>query len=88
MLLAEWSGGRLVRLSWVDNAEDETRFLIYRRRDNRKYRRIGRVGADATAFADTKVRNGRQYCYRVFAENNAGQSVSNEVCVRVESPVP
>jgi len=88
-LRAEWLGSDLVSLYWVDTSDDEREFLIYRRNDNKKYRRIAVVEADVVTFTERRRgRFGREYCYRVFARNPAGQSVSNEACVRAGSQLP
>ena len=88
-LRAEWLGGRSVSLYWLDNSDEEREFLIYRSVDSKKYRRIALVEADVTAFSEsTSGRRSRMYCYRVFAANQAGRSVSNEACVRVGPRLP
>jgi len=55
----------------------------------KKYHRIAVVDADVVAFAESRRgRSGREYCYRVFAQNQTGQSVSNEACVTIGSQLP
>ena len=36
---------------------------------------IGNPGQNVTTFTDTRARSGHEYCYRVFAQNDAGRSV-------------
>jgi hypothetical protein len=82
-LSADWLGGREVSLQWLDNSDNETRFVIYRRLGHRRYREVGEVGADTQSFTDDRAFWRGEYCYRILAENEVGQSVSNEACTTV-----
>lgn len=67
---------QIVTLRWVDNADNETAFYIYRRTVNPdgSWISIGSVGANVTSFIDVSVVPGTSYEYSVVAVNSAGQS--------------
>jgi len=64
-------------LSWVDNSNNETRFVIQRATDPNftvnlvTYNR----GANTTTFRNTGLLRGTTYYYRILAENLYGQSI-------------
>ena len=67
-----------IALSWVDNADNETQYLVERSDDGgNSWSAIGTLGPDATAFNDTSVASLTAYQYRVSASNSAGLSASN-----------
>ena len=74
-----------VRLTWIDNSDDETRFGIQRAVGaNGSFVPLARVGADVTRYSDRSVTPGTTYRYRVRAENAAGRSAwSNTVVVAI-----
>jgi hypothetical protein len=70
-------------LSWVDNANDETGFLMERCRGTgcTTFRQIASLGANVTSFVNAGLRCQTFYCYRVRATNAAGKSAySNTAC--------
>jgi transcriptional regulator CtsR len=72
------SSSRL-RLSWTDNAGDETGFLIERKKKGGSYSQIDRVAADTEEYTDTGLSANTTYYYRVRAYNTVGNSgYSNE----------
>jgi hypothetical protein len=90
-----------VRLSWVDNSNDENEFVI--ERCDRiilagegqsktaacagEWRRIGSVAANATSYVDHTALSNQTYIYRVKASNNAGDSnYTSEIPVTTPSP--
>lgn len=77
------SGGR-VRLTWIDNADNELGFRIQRARGTKgEWQRIASVAADVAAFTDDTAIAGRVYRYRVRAYNDDGASPwSNRVRIR------
>jgi titin len=77
-----------VHLSWVDNAANETSFVVERRNGNGTFAPIASLPADSVAYQDTTIQPGNTYVYRVYALNSAGPSgYSNEVTV-VLPPAP
>jgi hypothetical protein len=75
-----------VQLSWTDNSNDETAFLVERSTSaNDGYVQIASVGAGATSFTDTLVIKKTTYFYRVRAANGAARSAyTNPASVRVK----
>jgi hypothetical protein len=77
----EYSG---VLLTWQDNAGDETCQVVQRKGpgdigwQDKIYVSANDISADNRDFETPG-----EYCYRVFAANERGASVSNEACVDV-----
>ena len=83
-LSASTSSGRVVTLSWSDNASNETGFYVERavKATNLQFSRIATVGADVKTFAKTETAD--TWVYRVQAFNGVGASgYSNNVTIRV-----
>ncbi len=74
-----------VLITWLDNSDNEIQFEVHRQRNNGKYRRVARLRADLTSYTDQRARRSGNYCYVVFASNNAGKAGSEEVCMTVGS---
>lgn len=68
-------------LTWEDKSKGEDGFVILRYSSKGEFERIGVVGANTTAFYDTKPVPGQQYTYIVSAYNVHGRSYSNEATV-------
>jgi FtsP/CotA-like multicopper oxidase with cupredoxin domain len=86
-LTAALQAGPQVRLTWTDNANNETGFIIERAIGAGAFAQIGTVGANTTTYVDTTVQAGTTYRYRVAAVNVAGNSpYSNTVQVFVPAP--
>ncbi len=73
-LAASALSGTTVRLTWTDNSNNETAFLIERRAGGGSYQQIASRGAGATSYDDNGVLSGTTYTYRVRASNSAGAS--------------
>ena len=70
-----------VVLTWVDNADDETGFNIYRKLGAGAYALIGSVGTDVITYTDasSSLELNKQYTYQVKAIVAAGEELaSNE----------
>jgi uncharacterized delta-60 repeat protein len=80
--------GSQVNLSWTDNSSNEDGFKIERKTGTGgTYSEITTVGANVTAYSDTGLGVGVQYCYRARAYNGEGNSTySNESCATTLSP--
>jgi titin len=73
-----------VRLSWQDNSNDESGFVIERcdqtvqKNDrtlcNGTWSQVGSVGANVAQYVDTTVAPHQTYIYRIKAVNSAGSS--------------
>jgi hypothetical protein len=77
-----------VRLSWSDNSNNESEFVIERcdkisatgKRESKmalcdgEWRRVGAVAANITSYVDHTAELNQTYLYRVKAINNAGSS--------------
>jgi uncharacterized protein (TIGR02145 family) len=72
-----------VNLQWTDNATSETGYKIQRKTGNGNFTDIASTGADITTHNDLGLTANTTYTYRVYAFNNAGNSIqySNEVMV-------
>jgi sugar lactone lactonase YvrE len=75
LTLAQESGNQ-IKLTWKDNANNETGFKIERIADREDvYQLIGTVGANTITYTDNNVQPGSTYSYRVYAYNATGKSV-------------
>jgi hypothetical protein len=54
-----------VRLSWIDNSDNEDGFVIEKSLDNITFTEVGRVGRDAVTFSDMTTANNQMLYYRV-----------------------
>jgi hypothetical protein len=75
--------GPQVRLTWVDNSNNETSFAIERQIGGGAFNALASVGANVTTYTDTTVTEGNTYTYRVKAVNAAGSSGYS-----ISGPVP
>lgn len=77
-VLAVLQTGPQVRLTWTDNATNETSFLVERSVDGGAFVFLAQVAARSntgtTAYVDKAVSPGRGYQYRVAATNSGGTS--------------
>lgn len=75
-----------IDLSWTDNANDETEYLVERRTGGGAFALVATLGADATQYSDTGLSAATNYTYRVKASNAAGDSpLSNEASATTQS---
>lgn len=79
-----------VDLSWTDNSDNETAFVVERSEDNNNFSEIQTTDADITAFSDTQVAPATTYYYRVKAVNGALESAYSNVAeiTSGEDPTP
>jgi hypothetical protein len=74
-LIAAPASSTSIHLSWTDNNDYESSFVIERSRSkNGTFSVIGRTGAGTTVFNDTRLPSNTLYYYRVRAANATGQS--------------
>ena len=87
------SGPLRVSLTWLDNANNETGFVLERSVNGGAFLQIAtpgpRVGTGSMAYTDTAVSLGNTYRYRVRAVNAFGSSAySNTVTVNTPPSAP
>jgi hypothetical protein len=73
-LTAVSNGTKRIDLRWNDNSTGETGFRIERSANNRKFSQIATVGAGVTTYANTGLRRGKTYYYRVRANGSPANS--------------
>ena len=64
-----------IDLTWIDNASNETGFVIERSTDGKRFTQIGSVGANVRAYSATGLSANKTYYFRVRAINSIGSSV-------------
>ncbi len=76
-----------VKLNWTDNATNETGYKIQRKTGNGIFADIASTGTYITTHDDLGLTANTSYTYRVYAFNNAGNSIqySNEVTVNTST---
>jgi FtsP/CotA-like multicopper oxidase with cupredoxin domain len=93
-LTAPSPSGPPVNLSWTDNANNETGFVVERSDNGGAFAQIAApgplAGTGGVTYVDTTVTGGNTYSYRVKAVNTAGSSnYSNTMTVQVTAiPAP
>ncbi len=78
----------MVELSWIDNATNETSYVVERALPNGVYNLLATLSADATTYTDTGLMAGVTYSYRVTAKSNAVSSMFSNVVVVPMSITP
>ncbi len=79
------SGSNKINLTWKDNSNNETGFLIQRKDSTNIFAAAGTVPANQTYYNDT-VSYGGNYVYRVIAFNDSAESnYSNETSIIITS---
>lgn len=73
-LVAQAASPTVVNLSWSDNANNETGYVIERRLQNGAYAVRTQLAANAVAYQDTGLSPETVYQYRVYAVNATGYS--------------
>jgi subtilisin family serine protease len=75
-------------LTWQDNSNIETGYVVERKSDNSNWNVIARLGANATSYMDNNL-TPMTYYYRVKAVYNTEESLySNEASITVPNPPP
>lgn len=63
-----------IKLTWADNATNETGFKLERSLDGQVFSQIATLGENTTSFTDTGLAASTTYFYRVRAYNGIGDS--------------
>lgn len=75
-------------LTWQDNSDNETGFIVQRTEDQQTWTEVGRVGVDIETYVDTAILYNVDYWYRVCAYNDAGQSGWTNIVNGMDIPDP
>ncbi len=79
--------GTEVNLTWTDNANNESGFIILRATGSGNYTQVGVAGAGAASFSDPGLVADTTYSYQVEATNSVGNSaLSNAVTITTPEP--
>lgn len=89
-LIAVLSGNQAVELSWADNSQDESSFVLQRSfSEVSGFATIATLPANTTLFTDEDISSATTYYYRIKALNAAGSSEwSNTVSVTTTLALP
>ncbi len=63
-----------IKLSWSDNADNESLFKIERSIDGESFEQIATTNANVLTYSDSSLNASTKYTYRVRANNQAGDS--------------
>ena len=77
-----------IRLSWNDNANNETQYLVERSTDNLNYGQPVILPANATGYTDSGLTASTPYWYRITARNDAGNSGPLILTTTTTAPPP
>lgn len=88
-LYAENIDDRSLRLYWEDNCTFETGYRIERKVSGENFEEIATLNANSTSYADTDLKFGTNYNYRVIAFTPASESAySNIITAKTIFPEP
>jgi Bacterial Ig domain/F5/8 type C domain len=73
-LLASAPAANRIQLTWLDNASNETNFVLERALDGVTFSALATPAADATSYTDTGLTPNTAYTYRLRAINADGAS--------------
>jgi hypothetical protein len=73
-LSATAQGATQVRLTWVDNSDNEAGFKVERSTDNTNFNQIAVTSVNATGYTDSTANPSTTYYYRIRATNVVGDS--------------
>jgi tartrate-resistant acid phosphatase type 5 len=82
-LAAAALSGTQVRITWKDNATNETQYQIERSTDGRNFYKLAATGANGTGYTNGNLTPGKRYYYRVYAVNGSGRSAFSNVASAV-----
>jgi len=77
-----------ITVTWIDDADNETGFLIERSNDGLSWQSLGSAAANAISYIDSTATLGQKYYYHVRATNSSGDSPdSNPASATRQPPV-
>ena len=65
-----------INLTWTDNANNETSYVVERRVNAGSWEIRATLANNSVSFVDTEVNGDTSYEYRIYASNSAGDSAS------------
>ncbi len=69
-----------ISLSWIDNSDNEIRFVLQRKtKGSAEFQQLAIIESDVASFIDESVLPETEYVYRVFADNGFLSEASNEL---------
>jgi hypothetical protein len=78
-LVAQALTSTSIKLTWTDNATNETGYRIERSLDGSSWTQLVTLGANVTTYTNTGLTKNKKYYYRVVAYNAAGDSPYSNV---------
>lgn len=75
---------RRIKLTWIDNADNEEGFYVYRCTDGINFEEIAALGPDTTSHTDAGLTSGTYYYYKVCAYNSYGENCSNTIYIKAK----
>jgi len=76
-----------IELTWLDQAENEAGFRVYREREGGSFYRIANLEPDTERYVDTNLDPETEYSYEVACYNLGGESRSATVTGKTEKKV-
>jgi chitodextrinase len=77
-----------VSLAWQDNSDNETAFILERRRGAEAFHPVATLDPGTTSATDDGLLPAATYAYRVFARGHGGDSAPSEVLEATTLPHP
>jgi hypothetical protein len=74
LMFASIAYAQEINLTWNDNSDNESSFIIERGSDNTSFTQLATVDANINYYTDTNFTLGQTYYYRVKATNEFGDS--------------
>lgn len=84
-LVATAASSTQVNLSWNDNSNDETGFIVQRQTSGGAWTQVASLGAGTTSYSNTGLTASTAYSYRVFASNAGGNSTASNTATATTS---
>ena len=72
----------VLRLTWSDNSDNESRFDVYRSSDGTNFGIIQYLGPNTTSYDDANLAPNTLYYYRVYASTSSASTASNQASGR------
>ena len=88
-LLVKALNDQSVKITWQDNCNFETGFIIERNSMDTQFIVAGEVSTDETVFVDNELIVGEKYYYQIKAKSEFNESLaSDKITVETEFPAP